>query len=73
MTKTRKRYHAEEPSKRLQRVVGEDRTICSLCKKPGLVQAVEKVPGNGILYECIHEDGKMHEWQTMKALRISVT
>lgn len=41
----------------------EHETIkCPICDRPGKVQAVEGVPGDGILYECIHEDGKVCEW-----------
>lgn len=51
---------------------------CDLCGKVGEVVAVEMLPGNGILFECKHdddgssssssEDKKIHEWAAFQSL-----
>ena len=34
-----------------------ERKECPTCKRMGLVEPVELVPGSGVLYRCTHDDG----------------
>jgi hypothetical protein len=39
------------------------KTKCPTCERMCLIEAVEMVPGRGILFQCIHEDGSLpHEY-----------
>lgn len=34
-----------------------ERRACPTCKRMGLVEPIEMVPGSGVLYRCTHDDG----------------
>ena len=44
------------------KVVKVEIRVCDLCKEVGRVEAVEMLPGGGILFECNHDSGKHCEW-----------
>jgi hypothetical protein len=44
------------------KIVKFETRVCDLCKEIGQVEAVEMLPGNGILFECKHDSGKECEW-----------
>src|ERR687897_481326 len=41
---------------------------CNLCKNIGRIEPVEIVPSGGILFECRHPDGTLHEWASFSGL-----
>ena len=52
------------------------RKECPMCNKIGLVEEVEKLPGDGVLYKCAHDDGRECEWgfrDNIEAMRTAKT
>ena len=45
-----------------KKIIKFETKSCDLCGETGLVEAVEMLPGGGILFECKHDNGKTHEW-----------